>query len=574
MGQIERASPHGLIAESHRPVVMGSRGMVCSGHPLASQAGIGILGRGGNAVDAAIAVAAATSVVEPMMSGIGGDGFIMVYSAADRRVRIVNGTGPAPLAATREHYARGGIPLKGVLSVSVPALLHGWLDAHSAMGRLPLPQVLAPAIELAGDGFPVSHYLADSIAADRLLREFPTSRAVFTSGGDPLRAGQILRQSDLARTFDAIAADGHAALYEGAVGEQLIKFVQTQGGLLTMQDLANCSARWQDPISTVYRGHTVYEAPPNSSGHVLLQELAMLDQFDLSAHQWRSPETLHLMVEAKKLAFADREEYLADPEFVRVPIEGLLSREYARHRAGLIDRARAASDVAAGDPWAYQDGSPDPAQALRAGGVEDSEDTTCFVVVDGAGNAVCQLQSLQSAWGSSLIAGDTGILLNNRMTYWHLDPDHVDCLRPGKRVRHTMNPVMVFAPSDNGSGDRLRLVLGTPGADTQVQANLQVISHILDFGMNVAEAVQAPRWKDNQSPFESTVPHVCENELLLEERFPAATIEGLARLGHPVRAIAPWAQVTGREMIIELDAESGALMGAADPRCDGYAIGC
>lgn len=551
---------------------MGRRGMVCAGHPLAAEAGVRILRQGGNAVDAAIAVAASLNVVEPMMSGIGGDGFIMVYSKAEGRVRVVNATGPAGQAATRERYARDGIPQKGALSVSVPALLHGWLDAHEAIGRLSLAAVLAPAIELAAEGFPVSHYLAGEIAADPLLCQFPTSRAVFADAGVPLRAGQILRQSDLAKTLAAIAEDGRAVFFEGSVGERMVSFIQEQGGLLTMRDLAACSARWQDPIWTSYRGHRVCEAPPNSSGHVLLQELAMLDQFDLGPHRWDSAETIHLMVEAKRLAFVDREAYLADPDFVEVPVEGLISREYARFRAGLIDPHAAAGQVAPGDPWAYQGSGTTRRRPRHSGGMADREDTTCFVVVDSEGNAVSQLQSLQSAWGSSLIAGDTGILLNNRMTYWHLDPDHVDCLAPGKRVRHTMNPVMVFAPSDD-SAQRLRLVLGTPGADTQVQANLQVISHVLDFGMSVAEAVEAPRWKDNQSPLESAIPHECDDELLIEGRFPAATIRGLSSLGHRVRVLEPWAGVTGREMMIEIDQASEALMGAADPRFDGYAMG-
>jgi gamma-glutamyltranspeptidase/glutathione hydrolase len=546
--------------------------MVCAGNPLASEAGVAILRQGGNAVDAAIAVAACLNVVEPMMSGIGGDGFIMIYSRAEAKVRVVNATGPAALAATRERYAREGIPHKGVLSVSVPALLHGWLDAHDAIGRLPLGQVLAPAIELAAEGFPVSHYLAGEIAGDPLLCRFPTSRAVFADAGGPLRPGQILRQGDLASTLAEIAVDGRAAFYEGSIGDRMVRFIQAQGGLLTMRDLAACSARWQDPIWTSYRGHSVCEAPPNSSGHVLLQELAMLDQFDLRQHRWDAAETVHLMVEAKKLAFIDREAFLADPDYVDVPIEGLLSRQYARLRAGLIDRRAVARQVAAGDPWAFQEAGPGRRRRMRTGGMPDGEDTTCFVVVDAEGNAVSQLQSLQSAWGSSVIAGDTGILLNNRMTYWHLDPDHADCLAPGKRVRHTMNPVMVFAPSEDGAM-RLRLVLGTPGADTQVQANLQVISHVLDFGMNVAEAVEAPRWKDNQSPLESAIPHECEDELLVEGRFPAAAVEGLKALGHRVRVLEPWAGVTGREMMIEIDPDSGALMGAADPRFDGYAIG-
>ncbi len=569
-------TPHGVNFESHRPVVMGRNGMVCSGHPLASQAGISILQQGGNAVDAAIATAAALNVVEPMMSGIGGDGFIMVYRKDTGRIDIANGTGAAPYAATRGLYLRDGIPMKGIMSVSVPGLVHCWLDAHEKYGVLPLSQVFAPALNLAANGFPVTHYLAAAIASDRMLCEFPTSRAVFTRDGVPLRPGQILYQQDLARTLEAIARDGRSAFYEGPVAEAIAQFSREQEGLLTMQDLADCRSRWQEPISTTYRGHTVYEAPPNSSGHVLLQELNLVEQFDLESSGCGTAETVHLMVEAKKLAFIDREAYVADPDYIDVPVEGLISREYARDRAKLIDPKRSAMNVEPGNPWAYQARQQQGMGTGRRGIAQEQEDTTCFVVVDGQGNAVCQLQSLQGAWGSSIIAGNTGVLLNNRMTYWHLEEDHVDCLQPGKRVRHTMNPVMVFdggPPDGNGTPHRLKLILGTPGADTQVQANLQVISHVIDFGMTVAEAVESPRWKDNQSPTESNIPHVCQDELLMEGRFPAETVKGLEGMGHPVKVLAPWDGVTGREMMIQVDPETGALQGAADPRYDGYAVG-
>jgi gamma-glutamyltranspeptidase/glutathione hydrolase len=573
------ATPHGIRYSAHRPVVMGRNGMVCAGQPLAAQAGISILQQGGNAVDAAIATAAALGVVEPLMSGIGGDGFIMAYLAGEDRVRVCNGTGAAPYAATLERY-RDGIPMKGILSVSAPGLLNAWLDTHEAHGRLSLAEVLAPAIGLASDGFPVTHYLAAAIASDPLLCEFPTSRAIYTrdGSGTPLQVGDILRNPDLARTLSTIAAEGRDAFYRGSIGEAIVRFSDEQGGLLTMADLDDCRARWQEPIAAQYRGHTVYEAPPNSSGHILLQELNIIDGHDIAALGFGTPESIHLMVEAKKLAFADREAYVADPDYIDVPLEGMLSREYARERADSIDPERAGNNVAAGDPWRHQTATRKAVAsgAGRRGPRAEQEDTTCFVVADREGNAVCQLQSIQSGWGSSLVAGDTGILLNNRMTYWHLEEDHVDCLQPGKRVRHTMNPVMVFdgGPSDgNGTPHRLKLILGTPGADTQVQANLQVISHVVDFGMTVAEAVEFPRWKDNQSPTESNIPHVCQDELLMEGRFPAETVKGLEGMGHPVRVLAPWDGVTGREMMIQVDPETGALQGAADPRYDGYAVG-
>ena len=568
-------SPHSVNFESHRPVVMGRNGMVSSGHPLASQAGISILQQGGNAVDAAIATAAALNVVEPLMSGIGGDGCIMVHWKETDRIEICNGTGAAPYAATLDSYLPDGIPTKGILSVSVPGLLDSWLASHEKYGVLSLGQVLAPAIELAANGFPTSHVLSSAIASDPLLFCFPTSQAVFTRDGRPLRPGEILYQKNLARTFQAIADGGREAFYEGDIAEAIIKFSQEQGGILTMKDLADCHSRWQDAISTTYRGHVIYEAPPNSSGHILLQELNLVEQFDLQAMGCNTAASIHLMVEAKKMSFADREAYVADPDYIDIPLEGLLSKEYAKERAKLIDPSRAAQDVRAGNPWAHQAAQPRETATPMVAGGDGEEDTTCFAVVDRWGNAVCQLQSIQSAWGSSIIAGDTGILLNNRMTYWHLKADHVDCLQPGKRVRHTMNPVMVFTPpesSGQGSLGQLKLVCGTPGADTQVQTNLQVITHFLDFGMTVAEAVEAPRWRNTQSPTESNFPHTCENELHMESRVSPKIRSELESRGHSLNVMGPWV-ASGSEVMIEVDQDNGALHGAADPRRDGYAVG-
>ena len=548
---------------------MARKGMVAASHPLASQAGVRTLQKGGNAVDASVAVAAALQVVEPLMSGIGGDGFIMVYMRADDTVKVVNGTGPAPYAATRERYLPDGIPLKGILSTSVPGLLRSWTEAHARYGRLSLSEVLEPAIEMADEGFPVSHTVADAIAADELLCQFPTSAAIFTRDGRPLRAGEILYQKDLARTFRMIADEGAGVFYEGEIARAIVNFSEAQGGLLTMKDLSDFQARWQDSIFTDYHGYTVHEAPPNSSGHILLQELNLVECFDLKSLRCNTVESVHVMTEAKKLAFADREAYLADPEWVDVPIPGLLSKEYARHRAESIDPERAAEDVKAGDPWRYQNPSGSAPRAVRKVG-SPMEDTTCFAVVDRWGNAVSQLQSLQSAFGSSLVASGTGVLLNNRMSYWHLEEDHVDCLQPGKRVRHTMNPVMVFRRTDEGR--KLALVCGTPGADTQVQTNLQVITHVLDFGMTVAEAVEAPRWRHLQNPTESTYPHTCDDELWLEGRFSPHVRRGLERKGHALNIIGDW-EGTGSEMMIQVDTEEGALHGGADPRRDGYALG-
>lgn len=555
---------------------MARRSVACAGHPLAAQAGITTLQRGGNAVDAAIAIAAALNVAEPHMSGVGGDGFIMVYWRDTGAVAVANGTGAAPLAAMREAYQPDGIPMRGMRSASVPGLVDAWLAAHARYGALPLAQALEPAIELADEGCPVSHRLAEAIAAAPVLLKFPSSAAIFAPAGRPLRASELLRNPDLARTFRRLEAEGRNAFYQGEIARAVARCSADHGGLLSLDDLARHRMRWQDPISTTYRGVTVYEAPPNSSGHVLLQELNLVELFDLPALGCNTAASVHLMVEAKRLAFADRERYVADPDSLEIPLAGLLAKDYARERGALIDLEHALLvPVEGGDPWPWDGASgaagreSDRNAAYRRHPTPDPripEETTCFAVVDQWGNAVCQLQSLQSAFGSGLVVEGTGILLNNRMTYWHLDPDHPNCLAPGKRVRHTMNPVLVFR------GDRLLLALGTPGADTQVQTNLQLVTHVLDFGLTPVEAVEAPRWRHVQDPMESTVPHTCRDALQLEARFPEETRAGLARRGHPVEVIGDWAG-PGSAVLIYVDGETGVLHGAADPRRDGYAIG-
>ncbi len=542
-------SPHGIMASAFRPSVMGRNGMVTSGHALASQAGIQTLMSGGNAVDAAIATAAALGVVEPAGSGVGGDGFILIYWAETGEVSAVNATGPAPGAATRERYLEdGGIPMKGIRSVSVPGLVDGWLLAHERYGALPLEKVFRPAISLCEDGFPISHLLAEQIRGEQeRFAADPHTRAVFTRDGEPIPTGSLLCNRNLGATLCKIAQEGRKTLYEGKIAREIAEFSRARDGLLTEEDLGNYHAHWAEPIHVNYRGHEVYEMPPNSSGHILLQELNIVELFDLQTMGCNTAESIHMMVEAKKLAFADREKYMADPEWVDIPLEGMLSKSYAAEQADRIDMGRAAVDVAAGGPEAH-------------------EDTTCFCTADRAGNLVCILQSIQSGFGSGLVAGETGILLNNRMTYWHLEEGHPNCLMPGKRVRHTMNPVIITKDG------RPVLTCGTPGADTQVQTNLQLVTHMLDFGMTPQEAVSAPRWRSLQNPMESTIPHVCSNNLQVEDRFPEEVRQELARRGHELEMVGDWGG-PGSAQAIMVHPESGALIGGSDPRRDGYAVG-
>ncbi len=564
-------TPHGIQSEAYRPVRMGSHGAVVANHPLAAQAGMRILHRGGNAVDATVAVGFALGIAEPTGSSIAGDGFLMVYMKDRGRVEIANGTGAAPLAATPSRF-QDGIPHHSVKATSVPGLVDALLSTHERYGALPLAKCLEPAIELCEDGVPATHLHAEEAAQFETLMTFPASAAVFAPNGNPLKAGEICRNPNLAKTYRLIGDQGRDAFYEGEIARAIVKFSDEQGGLLSIEDFKRHRVRWEKPIHTTYRGRVVYEAPPNSSGHVLLQELNLFEHFDPGDLGYHTAETIHVMVEAKKLAFADREAYLADPDFVDVPIEGLLSKEYAAARARLIDPERASDNVSEGDPWAFQDAPPDASRRFRRTSTQPTHarsDTTHFCVVDRWGNAVSELQSIQTSFGSCLIAGDTGILLNNRMTYWHLDPEHINCLRPGQRVRHTMNPVMVFsAPPEQGGN--LEQVCGTPGADTQVQTNFQLVTGVFDYGRTVVEALDAPRWTHYQGLMTSTYPREDVNELTIEHRVDDEVVEGLVRRGQPVRLIGPW-EGAGNAGAILVHPESQALMAASDPRRDGDA---
>jgi gamma-glutamyltranspeptidase / glutathione hydrolase len=563
-------SPHGLIGEAYRPPKIGSKGAVVSNHTMSTQAGMRILHQGGNAVDAAIAIAFALGAAEPQGSSIGGDGFVMVHMAANATVEVANGTGAAPLAATADKYS-GGIPYTGILGTSVPGILDALLSAHERYGTLSLARCLEPAIELCEDGVPVSDFQSRMAALNPVLRSSSTSGPVFAPNGNWLKPGEIRRNPDLARTYKLIADQGRDAFYEGDIAREIARYSEEHDGLLTYEDMKRHEVEWQDAISVNYRGRTVYEAPPNSSGHILLQELAMYEQFDPAEYGYMTPESVHLMVEAKKLAFADREAYLADPNYVDVPIEGLLNPEYLADRAKLIDIDRAAESVVEGDPWSFMDRSPNMAKKHRQGGrlYSAGSDTTHFCVIDRWGNSVGELQSIQTMFGSCVIAGSTGILMNNRMTYWHLDPNHIDYLNPGQRVRHTMNPVMVFSkPVDQGG--KLELVCGTPGADTQVQTNMQIVTSVFDFGLNVSEAIDGPRWTHNQAGTGSAEPRSMTNSLQIEDRVGSNVIEGLKKRGQPLESAGAWGGA-GSEGAIQVDLENDTLFAASDPRREGDA---
>ncbi len=534
-----------LSHRAHRPLIMGRNGAVGANHPLATQAGLDTLRAGGNAVDATVAIALTLGVVEPGMSGLGGDGFYQVYTATDRVARCWNATGAAPLAATPDKFRASGIAVRGPLSVSTPGLLAGLGAMHAAHGTMAWADLCQPAIAHACDGFAVTHHYRH-FAAD--VRQFlavdSRSRAVFLAGlevGAPA-LGSLIVQRALARTLEEIAADGAATFYRGALATRLLAGMREAGVLVDARDLEACQPQEQAPIEILYRGFRVTQTPPNSTGFTMLQMLKIAERFDLAALD--PVQRIHVLVEAKKRAFLDRERFGTDPRFGEVPLDRLLSDAYADECAAAIDLTRA-GDLALAEPEAAVG------------------DTTYFAVVDRTGNAVSGIQSINSGFGSGVTAGDTGVLLNNRMAYWHLTPGHANQLVPGKRVRHTMNAPMVFR--DN----RLWAVEGTPGADNQVQVNLQVLTAMMDLGADPQCALESPRWTSSQRGQGANWPHDGDGALSIEPGFGDAVLSGLERLGHRVNRVGPLEGPCSVQAIRVLD--NGVRMAGSDPRRDGWA---
>lgn len=529
-----------LIPRTHRPLIMGRRGAVGTNHPLATQAGLDVLREGGNAVDAAVAISLAYGVVEPMMSGLGGDGFYNVLMGGKREV--FNGTGPAAAAATAERFAKG-IETTGPLSVSVPGCLAGVAAMHAAHGKLPWARLAQPAIGYARDGYAVTHRHRDTTGDNRArLAADPASGPTFLGPAlDNRPLGDLVIQPDLARTLEEIAADGAESFYRGKLAKRLAAGMAQRSVLVTEADLAACTAERTAPIVITYRGYEVTQTPPNSTGFVMLQMLKIAERFNFAALS--EADRIHVLVEAKKRAFLDRERHGSDPRIQAVPLEHILSDAHADAQAATIDLKRA---TVMAQP-----------EAAAAG------DTTYFCVVDSDGNCVSGIQSLNSAYGSGVTAGDTGIVLNNRMAYWHLAPGHANRLVPGKRVRHTMNAPMVFKDG------ALWGVLGTPGADNQVQVNTQVLTAMLDLGADPQTALESPRWTSSQPGQGANWPHDGDQQLTIESDFGDDVLADLAARGHAVNRVGHLGGPCAMQAIRVL--ENGVRMAGSDPRRDGWA---
>ncbi len=534
-----------LPTRTYRTLIMGRNGAVGTNHPLATQAGLDVLRAGGNAIDATIAIALSLGVVEPHMSGLGGDGFYQVHNARTGETRCWNATGAAPFAANAGRFRAQGIAVRGPLSVSTPGLLAGLGALHASLGTRPWAELCAPAVAQARDGFCVSHHYRHFAAEGRsFLAADRRSHAVFLDGlptGQP-SLGTIIRQPDLARTLEEIAADGTETFYRGRLAQRLAAGMRDAGVLVDDRDLAECQAEVQDPISIRYRDFQVTQTPPNSTGFTMLQMLRIAERFDLAGLD--PVRRIHVLVEAKKRAFRDRERFGTDPRYGEVPLDRLLSDAYADEGAAAIDLKRAA-DIALAEPE-------------QAGG-----NTTYFAVIDGEGNAVSGIQSINSHFGSGVTAGDTGVLLNNRMAYWHLASGHANRLVPGKRVRHTMNAPMVFKDG------KLWAIEGTPGADNQVQINLQVLTSMMDLGADPQTAVEAPRWTSSQRGQGANWPHDGDGRLTVEPGYGEEILAGLEALGHRLNRVGPLEGPCSVQAIRVLD--NGVRMAGSDPRRDGWA---
>jgi gamma-glutamyltranspeptidase len=578
---------------SWRPTIVAQHGMVAAGHPLAAEAGMRILKAGGNAIDAAMATWAVQGQVEPGMTGLGADMFVLYYNAKTHEVKFINGTGFAPQAATIDLYkSKGGIPDDGPLTIAVPGAVGGAAYAVQKYGTKPLSEIFAPAIELAEQGFPISEALAQGLKGSReKLAKFPSSTRIWFKDGKPLEMGDVLVNKDLARTLRAIATQGADPFYRGDIAKNTAAFMKANGGLITEADLASVQA-FEDPaIHTSYRGIDVYECPPNSQGFVMLEALNILEGFDLKGMGHNSAPYLHAVTEALKLSFADRNKFVGDPKFVpNIPMKALLSKEYAAARRAQIDPNRAiVGEPAPGDPSRFTTSTAvaraDAARADTARGVQLSNRyaspqpsptavapfdpdqilnlTTYLAVVDKDHNMVSVTSSLLSGFGSGMVVDGGGFFMNDRMKYFYLDPQDVNSLQPGKRVRQTINPALALKDG------KPYVVFGTPGADTQPQTQLQFFLNVVEFGMTVQQALEQPSVISN-SFRDSYYPHKVLGKLLTPAMLPQNVRDGLAAKGHQldVRDVRGVGSVKG----IMIHPRTGVLMGGVSPTGDSYVM--
>lgn len=525
-----------------RSMVVSKQGIVAAEHPLAAQAGAEILAQGGSAVDAAVAANAVMGVVAPMMCGVGGDLFAIVYDARSGTLHGLNASGWAPLGLTIEFLQQRGhtnMPLSGIHLVTVPGAVDGWGKLISRFGRKPLRQSLIPAIRYAEDGFPVSELVAEYWASgERLLRGDTNATRTFLPGGRAPQVGEVFKNPDLAAAYRMIAKQGPRVMYEGELARRVVAWSQRLGGTMTKDDLRAFEAEWVKPISVTYRGWTVHEIPPNGQGIAALMMLNLVECQPLADYGHLSAQALHAMIESKKLAYADLLRYIADPRVNRVPVDGLLDKQYARMRAALIDPSRANCDVPPGVP------------------PEAGNDTTYLCAVDSEGNMISLIQSNYYSFGSGLVPDGCGFVLQNRGGLFSFEHGHPNALAGRKRPLHTIIPG--FMEKDN-----LRIAFGIMGGWNQAQAHAQFVANVVDYCLNIQAALEAPRF--TKMTFTGC-------DVQIESRVPRETVDQLRALGHDVKTIGAFAQAVGGGQAVLRDFARGVNYGASDPRKDGAAI--
>ncbi|MCZ6680066.1 MAG: gamma-glutamyltransferase [Candidatus Poribacteria bacterium] len=522
-----------------RSAVICKHGAVATSQPLAAQVGLQILRDGGNAIDAAVATAAMLNVVEPMSTGIGGDAFMLVYRPQDGVIRGLNASGRSPYAAKLEFFTKQGltsIPSTGSMyAVTVPGTVDGWATLLEACGTMTLADVLKPAIAHAEEGFPVSPQISLAWTESvRLLSGCPdTAKTYLTDRGAP-KPGEVFYQPNLARTLRLIAEGGRDAFYRGELAEKIVRFSDENGGLFTMQDFADHASNWVEPISTNYRGYDVYEIPPNGQGIAALLALNIVEGFELQSMGHNSGESLHCLIEAMKLGFADLYQYVTDATVEDVPVAGLLSDEHTERQRRRIDLDRAHPNPIAGVP-------------------PTGSDTVYLCAVDKDRNVVSFINSIYAGFGSGLVAGDTGIMLQNRGAGFSLDPNHVNRIAPHKRTMHTIIPGMI---ARNGV---LLVAFGVMGGQMQTQGHLQLVCNLVDFNMDVQSALDAPRFRVVEG-----------STITIEDGVPMNVQAELARKGHH---LVPPNTFFGGGQAIFIHPEHNTLIAGSDPRRDGCAVG-
>ena len=572
-------------ARTMRPVITGRQYAVSSMKHQATEAAVRILEAGGNAFDAAVAGQAVLALVDPASNEYGSDAVVLIYDAKTKKVLSINAEGTAPKLATIDWYKEhqgGKIPVDdGLLSATVPGVVDAWFTLLDRWGTMTFAQVLQPAIELAEQGFVLPDSLASSIAG-RKLQKYPTSMKLYWPGGAAPKAGDLFRNLDAARTLRRLvdaetqaASNGrHEALraardrfYKGDIAKTMAEFSEQNGGLFRYDDFASYAAKVETPVSTTYRGYEIYKNPSASQGPAELFALNILEGFDLKTMKHNSAAFIHTSAEAVKLAFADREKFLGDMDFVSIPYEGLLSKAYAAERRALIDPDHASMELRPGNPSKYMKSTAadPPVTVTTEGDADHVGDTSYLAVVDKDRNMVSFEPSLHSAWGTGMVMADLGFILNCRGDYYSLVPGEANALAPGKRPRSTLQSTLVMKDGQP------YMILGSPGGDDQVMRTMQTLINMIDFGMNVQQAIEAPRWATRSFPA-SPFPHTMyPGDLSIEPRISDTVKAALVAKGHkfPQRAPGPWSM--GSLAAVVIDARTGTVSAGADPRVAAYA---